>query len=391
MDNNTNITNKSASTLEKAWKTAVAGSVKELEKINTVLTDIGKTASLTSEQIEELAKASFDTANKYGKSTLDYLTSIQNMMKKGFALDTSEQMAQLSLLGQTAGNMASDVSDAYIEATNAAYDYQESLEELEKVLDGQHNIITRNEIAMNDMAEATASAASVASHAGVEIGELSALIGTIAAQTKESGKIIGDALSDIFSNLQDTSDIKIIDTLNSLEITQTEFVNNSLKLKTPIQLLRELSAAYSALPQNSQIKIDVLANITQTGQTNVLDSALNGMGNGSYDTMLKQYQQSSGSALTAMEQYAGSMEAIMNQISNTMNQFIASMSQTPTDSTGGFLDFVNNSINNINGEFDRLEKTKKTYNGIKNLFTSSRNSDKPVNHRVSTINLPIFT
>ena len=385
MDNNTNTTNKSASTLEKAWKTAVAGSVKELEKINTVLTDIGKTAGLTSDRIEELAKASFDTANRYGKSTLGYLTSIQNMMKKGFALDTSEQMAQLSLLGQTAGNMASDVSDAYIEATNAAYDYQESLEKLEKVLDGQHNIITRNEIAMNDMAEATASAASAASHAGVEIGELSALIGTVAAQTKESGKIIGDALKDIFANLQDTSNIKIADTLDSLGISLTQFANNSVQLKTPIQLLRELSAAYAALPQNSQIKIDVLANLTQTGQTNVLDSALNGMGNGSYDTMLKQYQQSSGSALTAMEQYAGSMEAVMNQLSNSMNQIIGSMAQSSKSTDNS--NFFNSPIYGLNNLSTIISLSKFG----KSMSNSLANLDKPINHRVSTTNFPIFT
>ncbi len=385
MDNNTNITNKSASTLEKAWKTAVAGSVKELEKINTVLSDIGKTASLTSEQIEELAKASFDTANRYGKSTLDYLTSIQNMMKKGFALDTSEQMAQLSLLGQTAGNMASDVSDAYIEATNAAYDYQESLEKLEKVLDGQHNIITRNEIAMNDMAEATASAASAASHAGVEIGELSALIGTVAAQTKESGKIIGDALKDIFANLQDTSNIKIADTLDSLGISLTQFADNSVQLKTPIQLLRELSAAYSALPQNSQIRIDVLANITQTGQINVLDSALNGMGNGSYDAMLKQYQQNTASATMAMEQYAGSMEAVMNQLSNTMNLLIGNMAQTGKSADNS--NFFNSPIYGLNNLSTIISLSKFG----KSISTSLANLDKPVNHRVSTTNFPIFT
>ena len=385
MDNNTNITNKSASTLEKAWKTAVAGSVKELEKINTVLSDIGKTASLTSGQIEALAKASFDTANRYGKSTLDYLTSIQNMMKKGFALDTSEQMAQLSLLGQTAGNMASDVSDAYIEAANAAYDYQESLEKLEKVLDGQHNIITRNELAMNDMAEATASAASAASHAGVEIGELSALIGTIAAQTKESGKIIGDALKDIFANLQDTSNIKIADTLDSLGISLTQFADNSVQLKTPIQLLRELSAAYSALPQNSQIRIDVLANITQTGQINVLDSALNGMGNGSYDAMLMQYQQNTASATMAMEQYAGSMEAVMNQLSNTMNLLIGNMAQTGKSADNS--NFFNSPIYGLNNLSTIISLSKFG----KSISTSLANLDKPVNHRVSTTNFPIFT
>ena len=376
MDNNTNITNKSASTLEKAWKTAVAGSVKELEKINTVLSDIGKTASLTSGQIEALAKASFDTANRYGKSTLDYLTSIQNMMKKGFALDTSEQMA---------GNMASDVSDAYIEATNAAYDYQESLEKLEKVLDGQHNIITQNTLAMNDMAEATTVAASSASKAGVEIGELSALIGTVASQTKESGKIIGDALKDIFANLQDTSNIKIADTLDSLGISLTQFADNSLRLKTPIQLLRELSAAYSALPQNSQIRIDVLANITQTGQINVLDSALNGMGNGSYDAMLMQYQQNTASATMAMEQYAGSMEAVMNQLSNTMNLLIGNMAQTGKSADNS--NFFNSPIYGLNNLSTIISLSKFG----KSISTSLANLDKPVNHRVSTTNFPIFT
>ena len=174
-----------------------------------------------------------------------------------------------------------------------------------------------------------------------------------------------------------------------MEITQTEFVNNSLKLKTPIQLLRELSAAYAALPQNSQIKIDVLTNLTQTGQTNVLDSALNGMGNGSYDTMLKQYQQSSGSALTAMEQYAGSMEAVMNQLSNSMNLLIGSMAQNSgTPEKPNFFNTPIYGLTNLSAIPPLYDFGKKA---SKALSKSFQNLDRPINHRVSTINLPVFT
>ena len=68
---------------------------------------------------------------------------------------------------------------------------------------------------MLDMAEATTQAGSMAAQSGVQVNELSALIGTAVARTKKSGNEIGTALKALFINLQNTQNKKIVATFEN--------------------------------------------------------------------------------------------------------------------------------------------------------------------------------
>lgn len=181
---------------------------------------------------------------------------------------------------------------------------------------------------MNDMAEATSKAASMASQTGVKVNELSAVIGTAVARTKQEGNVIGTALKSLFVNLQDTSNEKIVTTFSKLGISQTKFVNGSKQLKTPIELLKELSVAYSALPEGSQLKADVLRNIGQKRQANVLAAILGGMSSGDYDKMLSDYSQGIGSAAKEAEKSANNWQGSLNKLSNAWTSFISNFANT---------------------------------------------------------------
>ena len=236
-------------------------SVSELKEMDSILTEISKTSDLTTTQLKELGKNSFEDASKYGKTANDYLLGVQEMSRSGFYGKSAEELAQLSILGQAAGDMSADVSNAYLLATNAAYGYQGSVEKLGSVLDGQNVITNRNSVAMLDMAEATTQAGSMAAQSGVKIDELSALIGTAVARTKKSGSEVGTALKALFVNLQDTQNKKITGTFDSLGISMTKMVGDSELLKTPIELLNELSKVYNSLPEGSVEKANILKNI----------------------------------------------------------------------------------------------------------------------------------
>lgn len=119
----------------------------------------------------------------------------------------------------------------------------------------------RNSVAMLDMAEATTQAGSMAAQSGVQVNELSALIGTAVARTKKSGNEIGTALKALFINLQNTQNDKIVTTFDKLGISMTKMVGDSEMLKTPIELLEELSKVYNTLPEGSTQKADILTNI----------------------------------------------------------------------------------------------------------------------------------
>lgn len=233
--------------------------VSELKELDDILTEISKTSDLTSTQLKKLGSIAFDSASKYGKSASDYLTGVQEMYRAGFK--NAEQMSELSILAQSAGDMTADMSNDYLIATNAAYNLKGNIKDLNDVLDGQNYITNNAAVSMSDMAAATSEAASIASQYGVKIEELSSLIAVATAKTRESGSETGTALKSIFINLQDTTNKSIRKAFEAVGISMTEIVNGSEKLKTPIELLKELSQAFNSLPEGDTRRANILSDI----------------------------------------------------------------------------------------------------------------------------------
>lgn len=119
---------------------AVSDSVGELKNVDSILTEISKTSDMTSSQLEQLGNDSFDYASKYGRTVSDYLTGIQEMSRSGFYGEQAKELADLSVLAQSAGDMTSETANSYLLATNAAYGYNGSVEKLNAALDGQNMI-----------------------------------------------------------------------------------------------------------------------------------------------------------------------------------------------------------------------------------------------------------
>ena len=236
-------------------------SVTELKEIDNILTEIDKTSDLTAKRLKKLGDTAFDTASKYGETASDYLTGVQEMYRAGF--DNAPEMAELSVLAQSAGDMDTTIANDYLLATNAAYKYKGSVEELNKVLDSQNYITNNAAISMKDIADATTETASVAAQYGVKIDELSALIATATANTRESGSEVGTALKAILINLQDTTSKPVTDTFNALGISMTKVVNGAEALKTPIELIHELADAYNSLPEGDIMRANILNEIGQ--------------------------------------------------------------------------------------------------------------------------------
>lgn len=119
---------------------AVADSVGELKNVDSILTEISKTSDMTSSQLEQLGNDSFDYASKYGRTVSDYLTGVQEMSRSGFYGDQAKELADLSVLAQSAGDMTAETANSYLLATNAAYGYNGSVDKLNAALDGQNMI-----------------------------------------------------------------------------------------------------------------------------------------------------------------------------------------------------------------------------------------------------------
>lgn len=359
---------------------SIGRAVSELKEMDSILTEISKTSDLNSSQLAELGKNAFDYANKYGKGVTDYLQGVTEMSRSGFYGQKGIDMANTSVLAQAAGDMTANIANDYLLATNAAYEFAGSAEKLNAVLDGQNMITNRNSVNMTDMAEATTQAGSMAAQAGVEVNQLSALIGTAVARTKKSGSEVGTALKALFINLQNTQNKKIIGTFDNLGISMTKMVDGSEMLKTPIELIKELSNAYNTLPDGSVMKADILTNIGGKHHANTLSSILSGYSD--YEKMLKDYSEGTGSAAVEAEKSANNWEGSLNKLSNSWTKFIGNFVQSDQVIAG--LKSVNSFVDTLDGLVSTLGPLGTIGTGV-GIFGFLKNLDEPINHRVSAI------
>lgn len=349
----------SVSSVMMAGVYKIKQAVAELKNLNDIITEISKTSDLTNKQLKELSSASFDTASKYGKTASDYLTGVQEMYRAGF--DNAKQMSELSILAQSAGDMDTNNANDYLIATNAAYNYKGSVEELNKVLDSQNYITNNAAVSMQDMADATSEAASIASQYGVKVDELSSLIAVAVSKTRESGSEVGTALKALLINLQNTTSDPIKKAFEDVGISMTKMVGDSEQLKTPIELLKELSEVYNKLPEGDTKRANILNKIGGKHHANTLAAILSDQD--AYNSIMDLYNSSSavGSAKQEADKSANNWSGTLNKISNSWTELVSKFAES--DSIITVLNLVNDLTQALGNLADASNSINKFFSG----------------------------
>ncbi len=306
-------------------------SLSTLRSNDTILTEISKNSQMTKRQLQELGEEAFQTASKYGQLSGNYLLGVQEMVRSGYGA-LSKELSELSLLAQSAGNMTADSANSYLLATDAAYKYGGSIEKLSAVLDGANYISNQNLASLTDIVDATRIAASFAANAGIAIDELTAAEAAMIAATKRSGSEIGQAFRSIILNLQQVSgefDDEIIDDeqlkrvearCHSLGVELEYVKEGAVKLRKPMEVLKDLANVYESLPDNSAEKQGLLSDIGGKDHADALSGLLSQWD--LYEKMLGEFSQGTGSALEEAEKTASSWEGRLNSLSNSFDSFV---------------------------------------------------------------------
>lgn len=309
-----------------------------IKRNDSILTEVSKASNATKRELEELGNSAFDTASEFGQLSSDYLTAIQEMNRSGFYGEAGKALGELSLKAQAAGDISAEVSQKYLLATSAAYGYKGSVEKLTAVLDGQNAITNHFSTDMDTMATATEKAGSVAANAGVKVEELSAMIGTISARTKEAGEITGTGIKSLLVNLQNVASSKIVDTLDKANASMTETVNGTKKLRNPIDILKDLAKTYNSLDESDPLKSEITTNIGQKYHANQLSALLAGWED--YEKMLKTYSEGMGSAEIEAQKTADSVEGRLHALQNSWDELVNSL--TDKGAIKGGVSFLDN-------------------------------------------------
>lgn len=316
--------------------------VVELKEIDTILTEISKTSDRTTESLANLGKTSFDTASRYGQKASDFLTGVQEMSRAGFGEIESEQMAELSTLAQSAGDMTSELANEYLIATNAAYQFNGSLSALTNVLDSQNYVTNRNAVNLTELANATKIAGSQSASSAVGIDKMTAAVGTMIASTQEGGEIAGRAFKAIVMNLQqikaeaddigDGGEAITSDSLTKYEKACADFgvslktvKDGVLSLRDPMQILEELADAVSKEAEGSVKVANLINAVGGKYRGNQLISLLRNWD--TYKKMLSEFNSNEaiGSAAEEAQKTAESWQGVLNSLENDWSEFVNSV------------------------------------------------------------------
>lgn len=166
-------------------------SIQVMREMDTQLTALARVTDITQISFQRLGLEALETGSRFGRSVSDVLQAQVSFARAGF--DNFQQMAELSLMIQTAGQMSEQVATSYIIASNAAFGFAGNVERLTALLDSQNNISNNHAVTLTFLADATRTVGNIMREAGETTQTMSAALTAVGAATQRSGSEIGRA------------------------------------------------------------------------------------------------------------------------------------------------------------------------------------------------------
>jgi len=230
-----------------------------LKELDSLMVNIAKVTNLSAEAMENLKNSAFEAADAFGRTAQDYLKSVGEFSRAGYE-GQSEDLAKISLLSQNVGELTAEQANSFLLATDAAYKYKGSQEQLMGVLDGVNTIDNKFATSIQKVSEGITVAGSISANASVGVNELASAVGVMTAVTQRSGNEAGRAFRSILMNIRqikgETEDGEIIDddalsksaeALNGVGIKIHEVRDGVEQIRNPMEVLEDLSRIWSNL------------------------------------------------------------------------------------------------------------------------------------------------
>lgn len=337
----------------------IMNAAKELKEINTVLTEIGKIGTnLSASGLKEIGGNSFETASKYGKKAVEYLTNFKEVLNAGY--ENTGELAELSMALQTACDITSELANRYIFTMDKAYELGGSVGKLTETLDGAGYLSGHNAIRMSELAEAMSIVGTQAASSQMELDETTAAIAALLAVTRQDGSVIGNAFNGILMNLRqvtgeiedggdaidEESLIRYRDACEALGVSLTTISNGTVSLKEPMQILKELSEEYTRLDESDAKRRNLLDATGGQDRADALNALLEHYS--LYKEMLREYGEGTGTLAAEAEKTANSWEGSLNRLSNTWTDTVGNIADS---------DIMITAINGFNELLTLINKT----------------------------------
>ena len=330
--------------LVKGLKDAVT----EMKAVDAELINTAKATGASSEKMKELEQGAYRLAEAYGHTASEVLTAETAFARAGYG-DKIEQMAELNLLTQNAGDLSSETASSFLLAADAAFGYEGNVQKLTAVLDGMNEVSNKNATDMSKMAEGMTVAGSVFASAGESAQTFTAMLGTATAATQRSGAEMARGLRTIFMNIRqikgETEDGELIDgeSIANAAKALREFAGIDTmangELRKGSEILAELAGKWDTL---SDVQKSAIAqNVAGVRQANILFALMDNWG--TYEKMMAEYANAAGSAMQENERYLEGWQAKTDKLNAAWTKFVANT--VSSDFIKGLLDISTKFLN----------------------------------------------
>lgn len=337
--------------------------LKTMKDVDDEMVTIRKVTGATTEELNKIEKQAYETASAYGVAANEYLNSVANFSRAGYG-DQASALAELATKTQIVGDTDAETAQQFLLSVDAAYQYQGSIEQLTKELDGANEIDNKYATSISKIAEGLGKVAPIAAQAHVGVDELTAAIGTITAVTQRSGteaatalralflNIIGDTKTEIdegvtwttgeIAGLRDVIKVYAKDAYDAAQATGSVI--------NPMKAIAGLSKSMKDGLLTEQQLMEMVSDIGGKLRTSQLLALIQNWD--MYESMLTDFAGAAGSADKEVENALDSWTRKTEILNNKWTQFISHLMETDTikgalDGVIGLVEFLDSDLGHL--------------------------------------------
>ncbi len=337
----------------------IRDAVGEMKAVDTELTNIRKVSGATSEEIERIGDAAYETASKYGVAASEYLQAVYTFQKAGLG-DSAEKLGELATKTMLVGDTTAEVATQFLVSANAAWKLGGSYEALSKIVDEADYINNNYATTLADIATGLPIVGATAAQVGLTTEQTMAAIGTIVASTGQSATKAATALRAIIMNLVgETGELEdgtqvTEETIASLNSVLNEYAADSLaaanaagKILDPMEAIAALAQAAEDGFLNEAQLFEVLSGLGGKLRTTQLTALVNNLE--MYNSMLEGTADAAGTADSEISIMLDSWESKTQILKNTWTEFISHL--VDTDLIKGAIDGLTDIVRVLDTDF----------------------------------------
>jgi TP901 family phage tail tape measure protein len=250
--------------LEKSFRAMIDSTI-EVEKS---LKDIQVVLDVSGESMAKFGKGLFDIAKNTGQSFSVAAEAATEFSRQGLSMeDTLKRTSDALILSRLSGLGAAESVNVLTAAVNSFANQGVTATE---VVNKLATVDAAFAVSSKDLAEGISRVGASASQSGVSIDELIGLITSAQQATARGGAVIGNSFKTIFTRLERGK------TQSLLESLGVDTKDDSGRIKSTVDMLRDLAKVYGTLGQGQQA--DVAEKVGGVFQINILKAALADLG-----------------------------------------------------------------------------------------------------------------